>query len=101
MALPLQQTNLQDLALMQTKWKSQIDPVLAEPIVSGNLLSNISLKVGDNVINHGLGTKLQGYIVILKSGLAGIYDKQSSNQMANLTLVLNSDTAITVSLWVF
>lgn len=101
MNLPLIHTVDQDLSLIQTKWKSVLDPALSEPILDGRLISNISLVSGDNTINHGLGSKLRGYIVVMNSAAVTFYDKQSTNQMPSLTLVLNASGATTVSLWVF
>lgn len=86
---------------MQTKWASIINPILAAPIVNGLLLNNVSLVSGDNTINHRLGRKLQGWIVVGKNANANIYDKQSTNTMPELTLVLNSSGTLTVNLWVF
>ena len=101
MSLPIFQTILKDLSLMQTKWASIINPILAAPIVNGLLLNNVSLVSGDNTINHRLGRKLQGWIVVGKNANANIYDKQSTNTMPELTLVLNSSGTLTVNLWVF
>ena len=49
------------LPLMQTQWASQIDPVLTNELVQGQLLQNITLTAGANVINHKLGRKLAGH----------------------------------------
>lgn len=101
MILPLMQTMDHDLSLMQTKWRSILNPVLSIPIIDGRLIQNVSLVSGDNTINHGLGKKLQGYIVVLNNSPVTFYDKQSENQMANLTLILNASGTATVTLWVF
>jgi len=84
-----------------TRWKSLLDPVLANPLQSGQLLTGISLVNGSTTINHGLGRKLRGYIVVLSSAAATIHDSQSTNTMPDLTLVLVSSAATTVSLYVF
>lgn len=87
--------------LANPKWAASINPVLANPISQGLLIKGFVLATGDNVINHGLGRQLQGYIVILKSANVTIYDKQQINQMPDLTLVLTASGAATVSLYVF
>ncbi len=87
--------------LANPKWAAALNPVLGNPVVGGSLLSGLVLKSGDNVINHGLGAKLQGYIVVMNSAAVTFYDKQSTNQMPQLTLVLNASGATTVSLYVF
>jgi hypothetical protein len=101
MALPLIQAIDSAVNQLQTKWKSQIDPALANPLLSGNLLTNITLKSGKNVVNHKLGRNLIGWFIVGVNGVANIYDTQASNQTPGLTLNLTSDAAVTVSLWVF
>ncbi len=88
-------------SLANPKWAAELNPVLANPIVNGHLISNIRVSNGDNVINHGLGEKLQGYFVVLNSASVTFYDKQSINQTPNLTLILNASGAAIISLWVF
>ena len=96
MALPL---NL-PLPKMQTIWKSQIDPVLANPTNNISILSNVSLINGTNVINHKLGRTPQGWIVTDVQGAASIY-RPSTAQFNDLTLTLISNAAVTASIGVF
>lgn len=103
--------NLSKIALVQTPDRlvnqlqqninSQLNQIIANPIVSGNIINNVVLAVGDNTINHMLGRNLQGWIIILKSANSNIFDKQSTNSTPNLTLVLNSSGIVTISLYVF
>jgi hypothetical protein len=86
---------------MQTQWASQLDPVLANLLVQGQLLQNISLINGTTAINHKLGRKLQGWMIVGINGIAAVYDTQASNQTPALTLQLVSNAAVTVNLWVF
>lgn len=90
-----------DLPKMQTTWAGQIDPVLNNPLNQGLLLKNISLKSGDNTVNTTLGRQLQGWYIVRQRGPASVYDKQDSNQMPNLTLVLNSSANVVIDLAVF
>lgn len=83
------------------KWASILEPLLAKPIVNGQLLININLVVGTNVINHKLQRKLQGYIIVGNSAASTIYDTQATNQMPELTLNLISNAVTTIALWVF
>jgi hypothetical protein len=57
MALPKQLP----LDRMQSIWKAQLDPLLANPIMQGNQLKNISLINGVTVINHLLSRMQQGW----------------------------------------
>jgi hypothetical protein len=97
MSLPL---NL-PLEQLQSRWKSEIDPVLANLLVQGRILQNVPLVTGDNTINHGLGRKLIGWVLVDKSATADIYSKQSTNPSPQLSLILSSPAPATVSLWVF
>jgi hypothetical protein len=84
-----------------TRWKALLDPVIANPLQSGQLLTGIPLASGTNTINHGLGRQLRGYFIVMNSASATFYDNQSTNQMPQLTLILNSSAPTTVSLYVF
>ena len=87
--------------LMNPKLAAQINPLLANPFVNGQILSSVVMKSGDNVINHGLGNKLQGWIVVGNNAATTFYDKQATNQSPDLTLVLNASGACTINLYVF
>ena len=99
MALPLQKTDLLPLSLLQTQWKAQLDPILANPMTNMVVLKNIDLIAGDNVINHTLGRIQQGWIITdqQKSG-ATIY---RSAPFDSTTLTLTSSAEVTISLGVF
>lgn len=101
MALPTYHSQLKELLLMQTQWSTQLNPLLDNPINNNNLLTNVPLSTGDNTINHLLNRKLVGWIIVGINAAATIYDKQATNQMANLTLVLNASAPCTVNLLVF
>lgn len=101
MRLPLQQTDQEDLSLLQTKWKAIIDPVITLPLNSSLMIPSIRLTSGDNTINHRLGRKIQGWIVIGNDGNTIIYDKQDANSQTDLTLVLNVSVGCVISLLVF
>jgi hypothetical protein len=96
MALPLQQTTNADLSLLQTKWKAQLDPILALALLAGQVLPSQQLVSGTNAINHKLGRKLQGWYIVRRrqfkiSGTAtayDIYDVQDNNQTPQTTLKL-------------
>lgn len=84
--------------MMQTKWKAQLDPVLSNPFCSANILENINLKSGVNVINHLLGRVQQGWFLVDKQAASDIYRSAPFN---NLTLTLTSTADVTVSIGVF
>ena len=85
---------------LQSKWASVIDPVLANPICNGIQLTDVTLSIGVNTINHKLGRKLNGYII---TGMHGAYSQiyDSTSTMPTLTLILNSSAATSVSIYVY
>ncbi len=87
--------------LANPRWASTLNPVLSNPLVMGNLLQNVSVLTGANTINHGLGDRLQGYIVVMNNAAVTFYDSQKSNPRPDLTLILNASGAATISLYVF
>ena len=86
---------------LMPKWASQLNPVLANPLINGQLLSNVALINGTTIVNHKLGRDLKGWFVVGINAAATIFDNQAANQMPNLTLSLTSNAACTVNLWVF
>ncbi len=101
MQLPL--LKLIDSAANQlvVRWKAIIDPVIAIPSNQSLILMNVLLSAGTTVVNHTLGRKLVGWIIVGINGAATIYDAQASNQNTEQTLVLISNAAVTVQLEVF
>lgn len=87
--------------LAQNKWAASLNPVIANPLIAGRLLPGILVASGNNIINHGLQRKLQGYFVVLNSAAVTFYDNQATNQTPNLTLSLHASGAATISLYVF
>ena len=87
--------------LARNKWSSELNPIIANPIVNGSILQNITLVSGLNVINHKLGQNLLGYVVIMKSANVAIYDSQTKNQTPQLTLQLISSGPAVINLYVF
>ena len=94
MALPLKLS--WDIA--QTRWKSQLDPVLANPQTNMRIIPNVQLINGATVINHGLQQMQQGWILVDVQGAATIYRSQPFNS-TNLTLTSNA--SVTVSIGVY
>ena len=83
---------------MLTKWASQLNPILANPITNPRLLPNIPLIVGTNTINHGLSQTQQGWYITDINAAATIYRSQPFNSN---TLTLTSNAACIVDLVVF
>lgn len=78
-----------------------LNPIVANPITQGRLINGVKVTTGTNVINHGLGEKLQGYIVVMNNANVTFYDTQQTNPRPDLTLNLVASGAATISLYVF
>ncbi len=89
------------LPLMQTRWAQQLDPIISNELLQGQMLTAVKLINGQTAVNHGLQRKLLGYFIVGNNTQSTIWDSQASNQMPQLTLLLNSNAATTVNLWVF
>lgn len=98
MQLPKIISDDQTVQLMQTKWASILNPLLAQPLSSNSILPGVVLQVGDNVINHLLGRQMQGWIISDIDALSSIYRTSPFNKT---TLTLNSSAVCTVDLVVF
>ncbi len=84
----------------QTTWAQQINPVLANLLVQGKLLSDVTLANGSTVINHGLQRKPIGWFLVSPLGAATVYQAATQPNPA-LTLTLVSSAAISTSVWIF
>lgn len=96
--LPQFQSNNQPFQLMQNKWGSILNPIIANPLNNTLLLKDITLVSGTNVINHLLGRPMQGWYITDVNAAATIYRSQPFN---NLTLTLTSSGPATINLAVF
>lgn len=92
------QLPLESLTLFQTRWKSILDPILANPLNDISILKNVRLAVGTNQIPHLLQQMQQGWFLTDLQGVASIYRNQPFN---DVYLYLNSSAAVTVSIGVF
>lgn len=101
MALPKFQTDDQALSLLQTNWKTQLDPVISLPLSNSLILENVQLVTGKNIIDHKLGRNLSGWIVTLQNGLSSIYDLQTINPLPDKNLWLQASSGVNVNLLVF
>lgn len=91
-----------NLQALQESAKATADEVSGCPLIDGRLIESIVIVLGTpKVVQHGLGRKLKGWLMVRKSAGASIWDSQSTNALATKSLVLNASANVTVSLWVF
>lgn len=96
--LPIMQSADRTLQLLQNRWASQLNPVLANRFVQGRQITGVRLISGDNVINHLLSAQQNGWVITDQTAAASIYRSAPLN---DTTLTLNSSAPVTVSLWVY
>ena len=85
---------------ISSKWKSQLDPVLANLLINGQLLTNQVLINGTTVISHKLGRTPQGWFLVSPKAAALVYQAESQPN-PTLTLSLTSDADVITNIWVF
>jgi hypothetical protein len=100
-SIPLVQTNDRNVNQLQQNFKKAIEPVLKNPIVTGTILTSVTLNSGSNSISHGLGRAIQGWTIIRQRAQANIWDSQDSNTTPQSTLALNASAKVTVDIYVF
>ena len=87
------------LPQMQSTWSALLNPLLANLLMQGNKISNVSLVANTNLtINHLLGKTQTGWIITDQSAAANVSRSQPFNDLT-LTLVASADC--TISLWVY
>lgn len=96
MALPL--SSKLEWSAANPIWSAAINPVLANPMNNIQILSNIVLKAGVNVINTKLGRMMVGWQQIDIQGAASVYRSAPFNET---TLTLTSTAPVIISLGVF
>ena len=85
------------LDMMQTKWASEIDPMLSNPMNSVSIIKAVLIN-GATVINHKLGKMQQGWFLVDVDGPATINRSKPFNDK---TLTLTSTAAVNVLIGVF
>lgn len=86
---------------MENRWATMLEPVINRPQNNSNILKNVSLVSGVNVINHKLGRNLEGWKTSRVRAAATFYDQQDANPTPELTLILVSSADAIIDLEVF
>ncbi len=95
MKLPMFKDDSQNFMLLQNKWSSILNTVLGKPLSSANILTDVQLNTGINVINHLLSRKMQGWIISDIDGVSNIYRTKPLNDKT-LTLSSSADCVVTL-----
>lgn len=89
------------LARLQANADAVFRRLVSIAMLDGQLLPNVALANGANVVNHGLGRALIGWFPTRVRASATVYDTQDANATPDKTLQLTASAAVTVDLWVF
>jgi hypothetical protein len=82
--------------------ESVINPVLNSAIIDGVILEDIDLVMGSfTSVEHKLGRKPRGYLVIRKSAAETVYEEAGDYDNRKLFIKLRASGSVTVNLWVF
>lgn len=96
--LPIFKSEDQDFMLLQTKWASQLNPVLNNPVTNPVILKDIPLTTGVNVINHRLQRQMQGWIVTDINAPITLYRSAALNNIT-LTLTASAPAVVTIAVY--
>lgn len=96
--LPYLQSKDMTLNQLQTLWQAELNPLLANPLNSVNILTSIALINGTTIIPHKLSRKQQGWFLTDVNAAATIYRSAVFNDK---TLTLTSNAACVVNIGVF
>lgn len=102
MISPLQkvQTLIADLATFQNYVEVVINVFRGKQIIDGVLIKDIYIPAAGSInVNHGLGAKPRGWIVVRKDAYADIYEDESP--APNTIVKLTATAEVTFSIWVF
>lgn len=87
-----------DWNLANPLWAATLNPVIANALLQGKVITNFVLAIGNNVINHELNRLQIGWYIVDQNAFSSIYRSKPFNSQ---NLVLNSSAVVTISLWVF
>lgn len=85
--------------LANTRWASILNPILALPILNGNMIEAIDLIANKpQAINHLLQETPQGWFITDNTANAVVWRTRDFNP---LTITLESSADTTINIWVF
>jgi len=95
--LPFFKSTVSEFERMQTRWMSELNPALSNPLLKGRQIDSVALQTGDNTVDHMLGRQPIGWFIVDLNANEGVYKVSWSPT----SLVLNSSGPVTVSLYVY
>lgn len=105
-ALPTFSSKEYENSLLQNNTEAALNPVLATPLIDGNLLQNLTIpSTLILTVPHGLNRVPLGFLVVNANGAYGdppwALLAEQINATKNLVLRFSSGSGVKISLWVF
>ena len=89
------------LRLVQDSLTLTLDQVIRREILDGNLVEDVNLINGLNLVDHGLGRIPKGFIIVKRNDLHVVWNVASTKMVPKRNMALQSNGAMTVSFWFF
>lgn len=75
--------------------------LIKSQFLSGVFVEKTLASGTDNIINHGLGVKVQGWTIVGKNANADIWESSSTNSFPDKQLLLRASATVTAKLYIF
>jgi len=90
-----------NISQLQSNVDQAVSDVIKAPILNGRLVDDVKLTSAPTRIEHKLGRKPSGYIIVKRNADAQVYDSLANEESPTLFLPLISSADVTVSIWIF
>ncbi len=87
-----------DLPVSMPRWKSELDPILANLLLQGEQITGVSLTTTPTVIPHNLHQVPKGWLLADQNADAVVF---RTAPMTNQSVTLQATAACVVNLWVY
>jgi hypothetical protein len=99
--IPYQQTEDRQFNQFQVSLAKELQSVVANPLIEGIVLKQISLTGSGNVVPTLINRTLQGWFLVRNRTNSVVWDSQDTNVNATQTLILNTTAATIVDIFVY
>lgn len=91
------QTKDFEISQVQTNTANTLNILIKVPMNDGTLLEDQVITTSDTPLNHGLGRRPVGYLIVTKNAAEDVYQ----TAMTENFLTLKATGSVTVNVWVF
>ncbi len=95
------QTASVELNRVQDRVGLPLDRLTGIGLLDGVLVEDVEMASGLNILQHGLGREVRGYLLVRSDADVRVYDDATASPQPALYHRLQATAAATVSLWVF